>query len=541
MRRLQDGTERKPEPDLLPRALLLAAVWLLYTALFLRWDLLVDDAFISYRYADHLAHGLGLVYNPGERVEGYSNLSWVMLLAGCAKLGLEPPQASLLLGYLSGLAGVVLTYRAGRQRLALGPWAALVGSLLVACGVSSSFWAAAGLESPLFSLLLLALWAGSAGSSWSSQAAWTAIVGALLVITRPEGVVLASAGPLLLWRRGGPSRAVGLAAGVVGVIAASHLVWRLSYYGDPLPTPFYAKVAPTAAASWRGLRYLWEYLLADCIWPWVLLLGWVPWRRREVQSLSGIVSAYLLFIVLVGGDGLYRSRLMAHVTPLLALVFASGLQGLLQRHPRATAPSAAALVWALGAPLTRDDFFRGYSLPEVRGWEARWMELGLTLHRRAPPGSELATNVAGRLPYYSRLPTLDLLGLTNPVIAKRPVTGLGSGYAGHERADPETVLSRRPELVYFSVLDGLPLAAFSRADMARSVLEAGSLFRYGVLLDHPEFLARYRPIQLCVSAGTCVNLFVRKGGRSEQALALGSSETERLPARARAHGPATTR
>ena len=39
-----------------------------------------DDAFISYRYAEHLASGMGLVYNTGEAVEGYTNfldaLTW---------------------------------------------------------------------------------------------------------------------------------------------------------------------------------------------------------------------------------------------------------------------------------------------------------------------------------------------------------------------------------------------------------------------------------------------------------------------------------
>ncbi len=39
-----------------------------------------DDAFISFRYADHLARGEGLVWNPGERVEGYSRLPTIDIL-----------------------------------------------------------------------------------------------------------------------------------------------------------------------------------------------------------------------------------------------------------------------------------------------------------------------------------------------------------------------------------------------------------------------------------------------------------------------------
>src|SRR3989442_1472314 len=43
-----------------------------------------DDSFISFRYARHLAAGRGLVWNPGERVEGYTNFLWVILMAGGA-------------------------------------------------------------------------------------------------------------------------------------------------------------------------------------------------------------------------------------------------------------------------------------------------------------------------------------------------------------------------------------------------------------------------------------------------------------------------
>ena len=67
------------------------AVLLLYgvgRAISLAW--LCDDSFISIRYAEHFASGLGLVYNAGERVEGYTNLSWTLLLAAAARLGASP-------------------------------------------------------------------------------------------------------------------------------------------------------------------------------------------------------------------------------------------------------------------------------------------------------------------------------------------------------------------------------------------------------------------------------------------------------------------
>src|SRR5215468_3827839 len=52
---------------------------------------LTDDGYISFRYARNLAHGHGLVFNPGhERVEGYTNLLWVLILAAGNLLGAPP-------------------------------------------------------------------------------------------------------------------------------------------------------------------------------------------------------------------------------------------------------------------------------------------------------------------------------------------------------------------------------------------------------------------------------------------------------------------
>src|SRR3954470_13240280 len=52
----------------------IAAAWGVYHAYELAW--LSDDAFISFRYARNWVTGKGLVYNAGERVEGYTNFLW---------------------------------------------------------------------------------------------------------------------------------------------------------------------------------------------------------------------------------------------------------------------------------------------------------------------------------------------------------------------------------------------------------------------------------------------------------------------------------
>ena len=73
-----------------------------------------DDCFISFRYARHLVAGEGLVWNPGERVEGYTNFLWVLLMAGSLLAGIPPETSSVAIGVTSGagLLAVILRFSA---------------------------------------------------------------------------------------------------------------------------------------------------------------------------------------------------------------------------------------------------------------------------------------------------------------------------------------------------------------------------------------------------------------------------------------------
>jgi hypothetical protein len=146
----------------------------------------------------------------------------------------------------------------------------------------------------------------------------------------------------------------------------------------------------------------------------------------------------------------------------------------------------------------------------VREWEERWTLVGKGLAEHTPPELSIATNVAGRVPYFSQRRTLDLLGLNDAVIARTNVPTLGTGYAGHERAAPAYVLERKPDLIYFSVLDGLPRGAFQSLSVARHVLGLGSLYRYAALLDGTDFGTQYRPAFVRLSDGRWANVFVRE-------------------------------
>src|SRR6266478_8931996 len=77
----------------------------------------IDDAFINFRYSENLASGLGPVFNPGERVEGYTTPAWVFLLAGLHRLGAPLLGSAHVLG-IGAAAATVLVVGGTASRMA---------------------------------------------------------------------------------------------------------------------------------------------------------------------------------------------------------------------------------------------------------------------------------------------------------------------------------------------------------------------------------------------------------------------------------------
>ncbi len=131
---------------------LMASGLLIYHALF--FDFLNDDAFISFRYADNLARHGQLVFNLGERVEGYTNFLWTIMMAGVIWLGQDPGAWSRILGIglAVGTLGVVMNFIAHTR----GRPSSLdsIGAFLLAGAPAYACWSTGGLETQLFTFLV---------------------------------------------------------------------------------------------------------------------------------------------------------------------------------------------------------------------------------------------------------------------------------------------------------------------------------------------------------------------------------------------------
>ncbi|MCS6840891.1 MAG: hypothetical protein RMJ54_16985 [Roseiflexaceae bacterium] len=451
------------------------------------WPLaFTDDAFISFHYARNLVAGHGLVFNPGERVEGYTNFLWTMLAALTIWLGGDPVFWGYAAGIGIGLAIVLVVYRVGASLIS--PAWGLAAALLTASSQSLLVYTArgAGMETGFFALLIL-LGSGvylSAYRIHSSQRYIVAgVIFALAALTRPEGVMVfgLTVGHALIAVIVGESHAgvslihnvrlaVRSALPFIGSflgLFAPYFAWRWQYYGDLLPNTFYAKTGGGVQQWLRGLDYGADFALVFG-GPLLLLAAAAPlaaladrssrsaWRAALTTPagyLWLLCAAYTAYVIYVGGDHFPGERFFAPIIPWLSLLIVTGLSAMTlsaaaRRTPRlayATATIAVAVAAWFGLN-------RGEALERrvVGNDESVWMwaDLGTWLNRNTPPDASVAAAGIGAIAYYSQRETIDLHGLTDRHIARVTVENMGSGAAGHEKRDPEYVLNvRKPTYI----------------------------------------------------------------------------------------------
>jgi arabinofuranosyltransferase len=328
---------------------------------------LTDDAFISFRYARNLIEGHGLVFNPGEQVEGYTNFLWVLELAAVWKVfGLRPEIASLALSALCTAGTLVVT-----ALLALGTpfhrwrWLAAWGALvLLVSNRSFAVWTTGGLETRQFTLLVvLAVWLLSLCPTHRSAPLLASFALAAAEYTRPEGLMIG--GLCLLWYVGDAwahrrltLRGV-LALGLpFTLLVGGHFLWRHAYYGDWLPNTYYAKVV----RPWpeEGIRYLAVVIIQHglyLIWPLALagLIARLVARRDSLFVLFALLlGAHAAYVVRIGGDHFEFRPFDLH-WPLLAVAAADGLlligAGIVRALPSLPGALRHGLAWLTVATL----------------------------------------------------------------------------------------------------------------------------------------------------------------------------------------------
>ncbi len=433
----------------------------------------MDDAYITFRYAQNLVHGIGPNYNPGERVEGYSSPSFMLLMAGAIAVGIDPVPVAKVLGLASSLLLLFVLYFSLRRVGVAGGGAALA-TLLLGSSMVLQIWSAAGLETNLYALLFFCgLVSLAERDPEPARSGWASSLLAAAALTRPEGIAFWGLG-LVFVLRGTARLRNGVAYFLPGLLLLAHFLWRLAYYGAPLPNTYYVKTGGGIEMWKQGLAGLGSFVASPShsIWIVAAAAGGVAGASlgregRRVAVMAAAVVLHLLYVVSVGDDGLRVHRF--YVPVLAPLAF---LVGLLFR-PSVPAggrgsrwlPALGALAVVLAVPASIWTL-RGEWTATVKERTLRYQEgnekLGRRLAETRPPTTVIAVASAGAIPYYSRLTAIDMYGLNDPHIAREPFPAPGRGRM--MKWDSAYILARRPDLIVIN--SGYCRAGDPRAERA---------------------------------------------------------------------------
>ena len=468
----------------------------------------VDDTYISFRFVRQFVAGNGLVFNIGERVEGYSNFLWVILLSLFAALGADLALAASALAVGCSLVTLWLAWRFAHHLGLPG-----LTPLLLAATASVAAWSSNGMETAFFTLLVTASAYRFVREEETQQGHWSGLLFALLALTRPEGLLLAAVAVLFrlwtLWRqRSWPVRQDWLrAAWVIGIVG-SYFLWRLAYYGYLLPNTVYAKsLGGHPRTLLEGADYLYRSLLAVGGYAFIALpVGFIVANGRlsmATRYLAAVVVTQAAFLLIAGGDWMPLLRFLVHVLPLLYLLIETGLVAMQTRW------LTPARHWLLPLLVSGQIAFLLMQSANARLFEVpgriqpvnQMEEIVQYLQtQELGPEDSIAVVELGYLAY--RLPLeqrfIDMVGLVDEHIAHLPPQ-LPNGLFGRNDAfgkwDPEYILAQEPRFIHVWQY-GQDANGQWRTSFTGSTL----------LLNHPQFAQRYRQVG---ESGIMSHLFER--------------------------------
>lgn len=489
---------------------------------------IVDDAFISFRYARNFAEGEGLVFNKGERVEGYTNFLWVLIMAAGHKAGFDLPRLSQNLSILCATLLVLAVALFSKFHFRELPhWhVSCLAPALLALNPLYLEHIRTGLETLLFSLLMFLSLASYLYHD--RRRGFPYLTGLLLglgYLTRPETLIWAfsfvavdlawaiSAGEKLVERM---PRVVKY-AGAFALVVASHMIWRVSYYGDWLPNTYYAK----GASNWAwGLLLTAMFMLSSGFLPLIVLAtGPFLLRKKWAACMCAVISLTFLHNLRVGGDFIFTGRFLFPLLPLIYILAQELFRLISMRIVKlknnqfgkkiffGALQAGILMLFIIGT--LRDLHLVKEGVAFCRELNRVNMRVAECILENTEPSDTIAVMAAGVVPYYTERNVIDMLGLNDKHIARRGITDKECTI-GHQKADSDYVLDRKPEVILLAPPD--PILRELTPPLYLNIAANNRMH------ENPRLLELYEETDLDCDVYP-IRIFVRKTVSQEMALA----------------------
>jgi arabinofuranosyltransferase len=474
----------------------------------------IDDAYITFRYSDNLAHGYGPVFNHGEHVEGTSSFLFMVLVAISMRFGGGAYATARALSLVSFVGMVVLAYATvvtvARRARRGGRLAGLGAAVIVAASTPFAYFAPSGMETDFYAFLVaLAVFLLLSEPPDGQRVAW-AVVAGLVATARPEGIFfalalwgLATARTALATSRPRAVAVAGRTALALACVFGPMILFRRAYYGEWVPNTVIAKAGAShrfaglsladaydLATKGEGFDTLAEYARHLGIAAYVAFAGLVSRRTRFGTLVCLAVAAgCVAMTVWNDGDWMGHARLLTPAMTPVAVAVGLGVYALFGelRSPERRGWAVRAASVALGAAVVGTAVSGSFydrstvSYDPAAVAHGRYVErIAATIAENARDDDLLATDMAGVVPFLAKIRTVDTFGLCDAHIAH-----FGKPWARMGKTDIDYVIGRRPTFYYFNFTKDL-------ADLYKHPSFAGQEGDYLAII-HPDYLKYNRP------------------------------------------------
>jgi len=447
----------------------------------------IDDSYISAKYAENLVQGKGLVFNTGERVEGYSDFMWVIYLAFMNGIGFNTLLVAKITGMIFSVLNLILIYLLTKQITKTDSAINILPVFLTASFFGYFIRAIEGLEMQLYLFFLLIAIILFIREIEQDKGYLSSVFFLLAALTRIEGVFFFAISLLfliyhkanfsdkrntsirnkwkILFKKISKHNIIWFLITIIGVL--SQFIWRLIYYGKLLPNSLTAKsctIQYLYVSLLRGSYYTITFLLAINIIAVILavLFAYKFIRKERIHILhyiSILCITYIILISIQGGDWMIGFRYFTPIIPLLYIFSAPAaiyVYTILFKDTRSIIKNIIfwiiiLLVLTLSALTV---FNNAHILNETIASNNIYKDYSVKLKEYLQPGEYFLFYDIGAMSYYSGFNIIDSVGLVNPHIASRPgclVNSkdeiIGSKFYYLSKFDSNYVLDRKPKII----------------------------------------------------------------------------------------------
>ena len=219
------------------------------------WNYTVDDAYITFRFASHLAQGQGLVWNLGGMpVEGYTNFLWVLLSTTAIFLKIDPVIFTRIINSIFLIGIIFVFWNISKDIFTDDKSSAYlsfsIGVLILLSNPATVIHFVSGLETFTYSFFVLSItfFAFKIIKSKNNKSICIfSILGVLTGLLRPEGFIITIGLFILIfiffkkYQNKQVTNLIKSFSLFFLIPTTLYMIFRLNYFNEIFPLPFLVK------------------------------------------------------------------------------------------------------------------------------------------------------------------------------------------------------------------------------------------------------------------------------------------------------------